>query len=92
MAIAIYGCILDSVSGASGSTSSAARQDHDELRIKVVEKLTSMLSHPFPHVREKVIEELWARYEIGKSMDVSMKSVAKDEVGRIRSMVLAASG
>ena len=81
-AIKIYGALIDIFSH------STADNNESELRVKFVEKLTSMLSHPFPRVRERVVEELWCRCGLGKGIDVSVKAMGKDEVGRFRDDIL----
>jgi hypothetical protein len=53
-----------------------------------LKKLSSMLLHPFPKIRDAAVEELFALYGVGKGIDWS-KATARDvntlmaEVGKI---------
>jgi hypothetical protein len=83
IAIKIYGCIVQTL-----STSSNTRMDgSNELRMKVIDKLISMLSHPFPRIREKVVDELWVRCGVGKGLDVTRKVLGKGQSGEIRAAI-----
>lgn len=99
-AIKIYGALVESLTALPNTEASnkALQQQKDvqgkqdeqsyELRIKVVDKLTSILSHPFPRVREMVIEELWTRCAVGKEIDVTAKGMGKEDVARIRMSII----
>jgi tubulin-specific chaperone D len=54
-------------------------------RAKVLEKLTGILLHPFPRVRNLVAEELWVRCGVGKG--VNWVKAGKEDLVRLRGVL-----
>lgn len=50
--------------------------------------MCTMLVHPFPRVREKIVEELWGLFEVGKGVDFGRVKSGDGEVEKIRHVVL----
>ena len=84
VAVKVYGALLQNLS----CETQPSTLENIDLHTKVVEKLANMLSHPFPRVRERVVEELWIRCGIGKALDVTVKSLSKDEIRYIKQSCL----
>lgn len=90
-AVKIYGALIETLSNPSSQETPAEgdeRAAKEELRVKVVDKLTSMLSHPFPRIRERVVDELWCRCGVGKGWDLSVKGTGKREIEGVREGIL----